>query len=232
MEVIKMNKFRDIISKYRNLIPVLLSIAFESYFIIGNLIISILTLLLSSVLTAFILSKKDKVDEKIKKEISAYSFLDSFLKGIEDNLPVRSCYESSTRYLISYQKAVSYDEVKENMNLNLYSFQSYFDYIMKKDSENQAFLLNYSKLRRMLYQKTNQLEDVLKSTNDSIIYSSIISMASLFILIILMAILRFSFTEKEIIFQIFSFVLISMLVPSYLFMSYVKEKKSSYEESI
>jgi hypothetical protein len=227
-----MKNIQSVIINHKEIFLLLPCLSFECYFICSNIIFPVLCLLISAILSIYLLEKRDRTEEDIKKKISAYSFFDSFLKGIEDNLPIRSSYDSSSRYLISYQKAISYDEIKEGTSLNLYAFQPYFDYIVKKDKENEALLLNYSKLRKMLYDKCLSLEKVMKDVKQDDMISGIVSVLLLFIIIIMMSIFRFSYEKTELIYSILSFLLISMFMPSVLYFSYQKERKQNDQESI
>ncbi len=153
-----MNSFIDIAKKNKMEFFFLFAFCFESYFLFGNLILSSCLFLILSLLVLYLLRKEEESKDAIEKKIASYCFFDSFIKGIEKNMPIRSSYESSSRYLISYQKTIPYEELSSENSLKMYSYQKYFDFIVEKDRQNEAFLLSYHELRKTLNQEIDTLE--------------------------------------------------------------------------
>ncbi len=153
-----MNSFIDIAKKNKMEFFFLFAFCFESYFLFGNLILSSCLFLILSLLVLYLLKKEEESKDAIEKKIASYCFFDSFIKGIEKNMPIRSSYESSSRYLISYQKTIPYEELSSENSLKMYSYQKYFDFIVEKDRQNEAFLLSYHELRKTLNQEIDTLE--------------------------------------------------------------------------
>lgn len=153
-----MNSFLDIAKKNKLEFFFLFSFSFESYFLFGNLILSLCLFLILSLLVLYLMKKEEESKVAVDLKISSYCFFDSFIKGIEKSMPIRSSYESSSRYLISYQKTIPYDELSNENSLKMFSYQKYFDFIVEKDRQNEAFLLNYHELRKTLNQEIDSLE--------------------------------------------------------------------------
>jgi hypothetical protein len=227
-----MNRILEKISLHKKEILVSFCVAFEAFFLVGNILLGIIAFILSVVLSIFLFTKIDEQKEKIDQEISSYIFFDAFLKGIQDSLPIRSSYEAGSRYLISYQKAIPYEEIKNGNSMNLFSFQCYFDYIMEKDNQNEATLLNYYDIRRKLNHTIEEKEARYKRIMDNTNIGYIILILCLFVMVLSMCMMKFSLSQEDTIFAILLTLLSGLEVPSILLMQYLEERKIPYDKTV
>ncbi len=183
-----MNSFLDTAKRNKMEFFFLFAFCFESYFLFGNLILSLCLFLILSLLVLYLLKKEGESKEAVEKKLASYCFFDSFIKGIEKSMPIRSSYESSSRYLISYQKTIPYEELSNENSLKMYSYQKYFDFILEKDRQNEAFLLNYHELRKSLNQEIDQLERKKRKIEEEKKIGIALSLLFPFLLILFLAI--------------------------------------------
>lgn len=175
---------------------------------IVDIIIPLFLCLISISFSIFFLSKNNEVKINLSKQKSAYSFFYCFINEIEKSTPIKSAYDTSSRYLISYQDIVPYDELDSN-SLNIYKYQNYFSLILEKNKNNEAYLLNYRKLSTEIDITISKIETFEKSflTKKRIIMSlflvSIILLKTL--IVILTENLTSSFSYYLTIFSLFSF---------------------------
>ena len=198
----------------------LCSMMILSFILYGNLLFAIFGSLVSLVLSYILLLKKEEIRQTFHKKESSYSFFYSFLKGIEESLPIKSAYESACRYLVSYQKMIPYDEMDDNHTLNLYDYQKYFDFILKKDKENEARLLLYRPLMEDIKDRLLRMKkrsDLIKKRFLSLF---VIILSFLLLMVVFILIGNNKEVFKDTFYKMGATLLLSLLSPFILLMEY------------
>lgn len=219
--IIKENK-TDVFCVFIANILIFISFTSFNFETILPTLISILLFFTSMILSLFFLTKKEENKKILSKIKSAYSFFYYFVNEIGKNTPIKSAYDSSSRYLISYQEVVPYDEIDAD-SLNIYKYKNHFSLIIEKNKSNEAYLLNYRKLSLDIDNSLQIIEENEKknSTKRKILIS-------IFLLSIIL-IKTITLIYKENLESSISNYLISFLLYSFFPLFYQMEK-SIYKE--
>lgn len=169
-----------------------LAFLFESFILYGNILLFLVFSLLSMILCFLILKRTENSKKEFKSRKSAYHFFYSFLKEMREEKPIKTCYASSSKYLISYQEIIPFEEMTTDHCINLYSFQPFFSLILLKDKQNEAFLLNPTYLLESVEEKISAMEKGETKLKTRFQYSVLILFVSLLFLVILSCFIKTS----------------------------------------
>lgn len=197
----------------------LLSLVFS--LLIPNTLLSVVCFLLSFSLSFYSLYSYQKRVISLEKEISAYSFFSSFLNSLLSQIGTKQSYDYALQYLLSYQEQVSFESVKENPSLlSLYSFQPYFERILKKDDADEAHLSDYVPLIKKCENLIGEYKGVLRKNDRR--FQFILSFCLFFFLIILCLFLinpSLKDEMKNALFCLYSAFVLPFLFPSVIYFS-------------
>lgn len=197
----------------------LLSLIFS--LLIPNTFLSVICFLLSFSLGFYSLYSYQKKVISLEKEISAYSFFSSFLNSLLSQIGTKQSYDYALQYLLSYQEQVSFESIKENPSLlSLYSFQPYFEAILKKDDVDEAHLSDYVPLIRKCEDLIGKYKRALYKNDKKFQFS--LSFSIFFFLIILCLFLinpSLKDEMKNAIFCLYSAFVLPFLFPSVVYFS-------------
>lgn len=197
----------------------LLSLVFS--LLIPNTLLSVVCFLLSFSLSFYSLYSYQKRVISLEKEISAYSFFSSFLNSLLSQIGAKQSYDYALQYLLSYQEQVSFESVKENPSLlSLYSFQPYFERILKKDDADEAHLSDYVPLIKKCENLIGEYKGALRKNDKR--FQFILSFCLFFFLIILCLFLinpSLKDEMKNALFCLYSAFVLPFLFPSVIYFS-------------
>ena len=198
----------------------LISLLAIQFILFGNLLSGVVGTLIALLLSLVMLVKKEEVIKKLKDKQASYSFFLCFIKGIEDNVGVKASYESASRYLVSHQEIIPYEELDSNHNLLLYDFQKYFNFILLKDQNNEAQILFYRPLMEEVKLKLHLLEEDIAKIKKRYLYLMLFLLALLLLLVTFTSMQNIKEVFTSSIYFMASAFLLSLLAPCYFFMEY------------
>lgn len=197
----------------------LLSLVFS--LLIPNTLLSVISFLLSFSLSFYSLFSYQKKVISLEKEISAYSFFSSFLNSLLSQIGTKQSYDYALQYLLSYQEEVTFESIKENTNLiSLYSFQPYFEAILKKDDADEAHLSDYVPLIKKCENLIGEYKAALNKNEKR--FQFLLSFCLFFFLIILCLFLINPSLKNEMknaFFCLYSAFVLPFLFPSVVYFS-------------
>lgn len=172
--------------------------------------------LLAAVLTLLVLRKRKAERERLLEQVDSLTFLSDFLDKIEKGVGTKEAYRESATWLLGYFSPIPYEEIADQVQAPyaLGSYSATFLHVLRKDRENEAYLLDYRNIREEIDKSLVRLKKDL-SEDDRLLTISKCAFV-LFLLIFLFSTILFpgmKVGEESSLFGLLSFLLLCLFVP-------------------
>ncbi len=215
-----------------NVFELLTAIAFISlaFVLYGNYFLASFFSLLDFFLFLLLKIKIDEIYNDREKRISAYSFLASFLRGIQNQKSAKTSYEQAVRYLLSYQEIPLFEDILEENNLCLYQYQTYFNFLLEKEKENQVHLYNYSSLISSISETILHLEEKTTRQKKFFNIGRLFLVLYVFVIVMTSAFLKMENLYNNMFYLIGIVIFVAMILPLYYLFELNQIKENYYEK--